>query len=699
MATQRNVATSAISKKAADATELPIFVSHSHHDDAFCRTLVGFLQEQLPNADVFFAEESIHIGEAWVERIQKEVIRRPIFVVILSQHSVIADWVREETNLALIYEIKDRAARRVIPVQIEPCDVDKLAALLRNRQSITLSKDTHDPAWGKLLAVVRGDEALPEQKDPGEMALERALRARDAFEAALAADTAHRGELWGRAATALRLATIMSENAQDASLWGEYGQALVNSGIDSIQVGRLQEGEAEIKDGLEKLDIALGINQYRTDLWRFKAHTLAVQLGEVSAARQAWDSALARTKDPQATLDILDEEYTALQGTQHSRLVLEVIELALTVEPDSAVWLSRRLQVLMDLGRSKEALHQVRDLTDRPGADNTSMVQLLLICAKLAMAVEGNVEEASAAVNRAESLAPGNTQVNQVRQEVSIPLARFPGMLRALGFSGKVTEFITPPLCFVPPGPFPMGSTPQQKVYNQEPRPNELPLHSVNLPGFYIAKYPVTVAEYACAVRAGVVREPALGSWSNVPVDWQRQLRTPDHPVVCVTWKEAVTYCVWLTELTGKRWRLPTEAEWEKCARGTDGRIYPWGNEVDPRRCTSSDITRPPLPDGSMPTTTAVNLYGARGASPYGVEDLVGNVSEWTSSLDRPYPYRADDGREDLNAPGHRILRGGSWGDNMYYVRAAHRLEVVPPEAADNGAGFRVVCETDLSQA
>src|SRR5262249_25725855 len=146
-------------------------------------------------------------------------------------------------------------------------------------------------------------------------------------------------------------------------------------------------------------------------------------------------------------------------------------------------------------------------------------------------------------------------------------------------------------------GPFMMGTDPLREPAFAE---NEERLHSVTVPAFAIAKYPVTVAEYAQAIKADALREPP---------GWEKQVQRPDHPVVMVSWRSALAYVAWLREVTGKIWRLATEEEWEKAARGTDGRIYPWGNQWDRTRANTLD--------GGPGDTTPVGAYPS-GASPYG---------------------------------------------------------------------------------
>ena len=151
-----------------------------------------------------------------------------------------------------------------------------------------------------------------------------------------------------------------------------------------------------------------------------------------------------------------------------------------------------------------------------------------------------------------------------------------------------------------------------------------------------------------------------------------------------VSWHDATAYCGWLAAETKKHYRLPSEAEWEKAARGTDGLIYPWGNEWDETRLNSKEA--------GPGDTTPVGQYSPSGDSLYGAADMAGNVWEWTLSLFKPYPYDPDDGREDLDAPNDvpRVVRGGAFYYARRGVRAACRGWGVPGDGLW-GVGFRVV--------
>ncbi|HRY14872.1 MAG: SUMF1/EgtB/PvdO family nonheme iron enzyme [Candidatus Competibacteraceae bacterium] len=251
----------------------------------------------------------------------------------------------------------------------------------------------------------------------------------------------------------------------------------------------------------------------------------------------------------------------------------------------------------------------------------------------------------------------------------------------------------------IPAGFFKMGSDRQRDAQAYD---RELPQHEMNLPGYYLARWPVTVAQFAAFVRDSGY---AASAYSLKGI--------ANHPVVQVSWHDAMAYCRWLNErlrqLAPERramtdslpaserrfWQgladgvlgigLPSEAEWEKAVRGDDGRTYPWGNNPDPNRANYNET--------DFGTTNAVGCFSG-GASPYGCEEMGGNVWEWTRSRLGNYPYPSKDSerqaREDVNALDGRMLRGGAFHFSMGVVRCAYRI-IFEPNYRSDYIGFRVV--------
>ncbi len=247
----------------------------------------------------------------------------------------------------------------------------------------------------------------------------------------------------------------------------------------------------------------------------------------------------------------------------------------------------------------------------------------------------------------------------------------------------------------IPGGAFLMGSDPGKE---KEAQDIEQPQHSVELPGYYMARYPVTVAQFRAFVENA-------GYTPDSPICLRG---SSNHPVVYVTWYEAIKYCKWLTEtlkewkhtpepmaglLRNKEWRvrLPSEVEWEKAARGTDGMLYPWGNKPNTNLANYRET--------GIGNTSSVGCF-PDGASPYGCLDMAGNLWEWTRSLwgkewDKPdfkYKYDPKDGREDENAGTDvlRVLRGGAFNFGYWFLRCACR-DRDDPVYWINFAGFRLV--------
>ncbi|MBI3269358.1 MAG: SUMF1/EgtB/PvdO family nonheme iron enzyme [Planctomycetes bacterium] len=260
------------------------------------------------------------------------------------------------------------------------------------------------------------------------------------------------------------------------------------------------------------------------------------------------------------------------------------------------------------------------------------------------------------------------------------PLRERIELAERLGRSGDPRLGATPmdiPLVEVPGGRSRIG-------LDTSPWDGEQPEHEVEVAAFRIGRFPITNQQYHAFVAAKRHRQPdpqvivgAYRVWEN----GRPSINRLTHPVVGVAWRDAVAYCRWISEVTGRPHRLPTEAEWERAARGTDGREFPWGNEWREGLANESSL--------GLGGTTPVGVFPA-GASPSECLDMAGNVWEWCSSLYRKYPYDARDGREDAAAGGARVLRGGAWDSGSLLVRAACRGDIAPGARSDR-VGFRVV--------
>jgi formylglycine-generating enzyme required for sulfatase activity len=235
------------------------------------------------------------------------------------------------------------------------------------------------------------------------------------------------------------------------------------------------------------------------------------------------------------------------------------------------------------------------------------------------------------------------------------------------------------PMLFISSSEFVMGSD------DLNAAPNERPTTRVTLSCYYLSRYPVTNRDYE-QFDPSHVRKRANGAGDS-------------HPVVYVSSLDAIKFCAWLTTRERKKYRLPTEAEWEYAARGTDGRRYPWGNDEGrgdlanfADRNTVFAWSDRNIDDG-YPESSPVGAF-PRGASPFGMEDMAGNVWEWC--LDYFQDYR---GGHKVNPRGptsgaKRIYRGGSWKSRFKSLRATARNSNVPSFSC-NDLGFRIVCECD----
>jgi sialate O-acetylesterase len=287
--------------------------------------------------------------------------------------------------------------------------------------------------------------------------------------------------------------------------------------------------------------------------------------------------------------------------------------------------------VRLDVGDGRHLQDQFRSLQTTSSKDQTRSIRQSL--GPLAFSQPQEIELRLSRLDRA----AGEVQLEAV---VLSPIGGSEASVRPSSIQPALPPRITinpkdqAEMIWIPAGEFIMGGL------------NGKDDHQVTLDGYWMYKFPVTVQQFRkfCAATGRAMPAPPPWGWLE------------DHPMVNVSWYDAVAYARWADA------RLPTEAEWEKAARGTDGRVLPWGNDFDTTKCQS------PRDLHGFAGSTPVGMF-PEGASPYGCLDMCGNVWQWCSSRMAPYPYRADDGREEIDSyrqDERRVYRGGGWVMNSW---------------------------------
>ena len=265
-----------------------------------------------------------------------------------------------------------------------------------------------------------------------------------------------------------------------------------------------------------------------------------------------------------------------------------------------------------------------------------------------------------------------------------------------------MTSDLAPDLALIPGGDFLMGSDDAEE--------DERPVHRVQMDDFLLGVQPVTHAEYARFVKETGHRAPAIyelpvvvkaggtererafrqAGGSYVWVEGVPPGERAGHPVTLVRYDDAVAYCAWLSAETGKPFRLPTEAEWEKAARGgAESKRYPWGDRLDRNMANF-------LVDPAQRGTHGTTPCRAYPANAFGLFDMAGNVWEWVQDWYDARYYATEGSRNPTGpASGHlRVLRGGSWlVADVRMLSCSHRHKV-PPDTYSYAIGFRVACST-----
>ena len=287
--------------------------------------------------------------------------------------------------------------------------------------------------------------------------------------------------------------------------------------------------------------------------------------------------------------------------------------------------------------------------------------------------VNGKVENGGIVIQGRES----HVEIHQHFGESSASDLKSPNQAEKI-----VNEYYEPETILIYDGSFWMGSSPKDDVSE-----HETPRHEIVLPAYRIGKYPVTNAQYELFIyETGRPVTPAMG-WDGQKVPGGFE----NHPVAGVTWFDALSYCQWLSQKTGRSYTIPNEAQWEKACRGGNSFYFPWGDEFDPARCNHGNTKVSP-----------VDAYPAQ--NDFGCFDFVGNVRQWTCTLwgekrvtpDPKYAYPwKDDRRNDLNVSRQirRVVRGGSMKDDLSLLRCSARSGQFPDDVClpETRYSFRVV--------
>ena len=232
-------------------------------------------------------------------------------------------------------------------------------------------------------------------------------------------------------------------------------------------------------------------------------------------------------------------------------------------------------------------------------------------------------------------------------------------------------------MLFVPSGTLIMGSTADGAA------PNEQPLTKTNVSGLYISRFAITNGQFEAFDSSHRAKRPG---WAD-----------ENHPAVYVSSVEALKFCDWLGRRDGRKYRLPSEAEWEYGARGTDGRTYPWGEKLNRgdlanfADCNTTFPWRDAEVNDGFAETAPVGSF-PRGTSPFGIEDMAGNVWEWCLDFYEPYKGKERTNPRSALTVGRRIYRGGSWKSRASSLRTTARNFNIPEYSA-NDVGFRIACE------
>ena len=645
-----------------------VFMSYSRRDDVVMRRIVAFLREQ--GIKVWVDNEKLIPGTpVWEKEIEKAVQGASAVVVVLSPDSKDSEWVRREISLADQYE------KRVFPLLVRGDEKTSISIRLIGRQYVDI-RSNEDAGLNYVSAtLLRYLEELNEREQNAKKEADRLAAQKIKTEKRLAARKAEEERIALEKVNAERQAKeeadrLVAQKIEQERIAQEKAQADRKA---KEEAGRLaaQKMEEE-RIALEKVAADRKAKEDADRLSAQKAEEERIALEKIAADRKAKEDT-DRLAAQKAELD--SKEKLARENTEREareKLAREKLER------DARENAKREIKV--------EPIVQKPAIT-QPETKKQSGMKLplwgigLIAFAVLALIVWGlsslpaspNVIPNSTAtqtpfVPGTPTLVPSTSTPQPTETPVPTP---------ALGVgSTDISPKDGMTLLYVPAGEFTMGS---------DVNPDEQPIHKVTLDAYWIDQTEVTNAQYAkCVADNGACKEPKNKS-SYTHSSYYGNSEFDHYPVLNVDWNMAKAYCSW----AGRE--LPSEAQWEKAARGTDGNIYAWGNTFDETAVNFCDVNcsldgaDKSFNDGYADVSPVENY--PNGKSVFGAYDMAGNAWEWVNDWYDVYPGGDPAASADFGQK-YRVLRGGSWSSLGSTVRSANRF-VVDPTSAETNHGFR----------
>jgi len=612
-----------------------VFMSYSRRDDTVMRRIVAFLREQ--GIKVWVDNEKLIPGTpVWEKEIEKAVQGASAVVVVLSPDSKDSEWVRREISLADQYE------KRVFPLLVRGDEKTSISIRLIGRQYVDI-RSNEDAGLNYVSAtLLRYLEELNEREQSAKKEADR-----------LAAQ---------KIKTEKRLAARKAEEERIA--------------LEKVNA------ERKAKEDADRL-IAQKAKEERIALEKVESDRKAKEDADHLIAQKAEEERIANEKAEADRKAKEEADRLAAQKTEEERIALEKIATERKAKEDADRLAAQKAEL-----DSKENL--ARENTEREAREKLAREKMERTArenAKREIKVESIVQKPALTKPEPKKQFWMNLRLWGVgliafavlvvivwrlptppissKATPTSTIAETPIPTIALGIgSTEISPKDGMTLLYVPAGEFLMGSTDAVKS-------SEMPQHAVTLDAYWIDQTDVTNAMYTKCVLAGKCLLPSDTSHYG-------NSNYTNHPVVYVSWNDANAYCSWAER------RLPTEAEWEKAARGTVGRIYPWGNQSPDSSLLNYN--------NNVGDTTEVEKY-ASGKSIYGAYDMAGNVWQWVNDWFDDTYYQSSPSSNPLgpDTGQYRVMHGGSWDtpDGDYtHVRAADRFKD-SPESTYNNVGFR----------